>query len=374
MNMKLLFALLLLPGLAHAVVCKTVGPDGVASFTDVPAAECPQGSRTPDYSRPAPVAEQAGSVDTGVSARQVKFAGYESIEIVSPEADGTVQHNSGNIQVSVKLDPGLQQSHFMTAYLDGKAFRGRYGSSQITLTGVDRGTHKLYVKVSDTKGKTLIKSDTISFTVRQVPPKLIVNPITGDDYVDNYDPRWVKILGCYECTDSKRYEDRDNKRDKRRRVKLIPSAWVSLWFPARGWESRPVGVFPEAKTVEYMINTKDGPKTVVETFNWVVRVPRDFLATEASFEARVRIYTTEEYPAAAPLPGEVPLKEFKTTSTHSVDPSLFKAFYNPAPNADYGSEFGGISTTPGETNPAFPGVSTTPPGQTNPAFKPKYTP
>ena len=129
MNMKLLCVILLLPGLAHAVICKTVGPDGVASFADVPAAECPQGSRTADYSRPARVVEQAGSVDTGVSARQVKFAGYESIEILSPEADGAVRSNEGRVPVSVELKPVLQQSHFITAYLDGKAFRGRDGSS-----------------------------------------------------------------------------------------------------------------------------------------------------------------------------------------------------------------------------------------------------
>ncbi len=155
MNRKLLFVLLLLPGLAHAVICKTVGEDGVASFTDVPAAECPQGSRIPDYSRPAPVVEQAGSVNTGVSARQVEFAGYESIEIVSPEADGTVRSNEGKVPVVVELEPGLQQSHFITAYLDGKAYRGRYGSSQVELTGVDRGTHTLRVKVSDTQGQDL---------------------------------------------------------------------------------------------------------------------------------------------------------------------------------------------------------------------------
>jgi len=367
MDMKLLFALLLLPGLAHSVVCKTVGEDGVASFTDVPASECPQGSRILDYSRPAPVVEQAGNVDTGVSARQVEFAGYESIEIVSPEADGTVQHNSGNVPVSVKLDPGLQQSHFITAYLDGKAFRGRYGSSQVSLTRVDRGTHKMYVKVSDSKGKTLIKSDTISFTVRQTHPKLIVNPITGDDYVDNYDdPRGVRIMGCYECEIRKSYDDPSTVLKPPPAHEALP-AWVTLWFPASDWKSDTVRVLINPETVEYVINTKDGPKTVVETYNWFVKVPRELLATEASFEARVRVYAREDEGLAPPEDDAVYLVEFKTTSTHSVDPSVSKAFYSPAPGADYGSEFGGISTTPGQTNPALkPNYA--------PGYTPKYTP
>ncbi len=96
MNTKFLFVLLLLPGLAHAVVCKTVGEDGVASFTDVPAAECPQGSRIPEYSRPEPVVERAGSVNTGVSARQVDFAGYDQVTPITlhPAPPTTVARHS----------------------------------------------------------------------------------------------------------------------------------------------------------------------------------------------------------------------------------------------------------------------------------------
>ena len=361
MNSKLLFLLLLLPGLAHAVICKTVGPDGVASFTDVPAAECPQGSRIPEYSPPAPVVEQAGSVNTGVSARQVEFAGYESIEILSPEPNGTVQHNGGNVQVSVKLDPGLQQSHFITAYLDRKAFRGRYGSSQVSLNGVDRGSHDLYVKVSDSKGKTLIKSDTISFTVRQPHPKLIVNPITGDDFVDKYDSRGVSILGCYECEIRRSDEDPSTLLKPAPAHEALP-AWVTLWFPASDWKSETVRVLANPETVEYVINTKDGPKTVVETYNWVVEVSRELLAREASFEARVRVYPREYQQGPAPSEDAVPLVEFKTTSTHSVDQSAFKpiygappADYRPPPAADYSRKEGGIPATPN-----------------NPAYKPNY--
>lgn len=358
-SLLIVLPLLLLPGLAHSVICKTVGADGVTSFTDVPAAECPQGSRIPKYSPPAAVVEQAGSVDTGVTARQVKFAGYESVEIVSPEADGTVQHNSGNVQVSIKLDPGLQQSHFITAYLDGKAFRGRYGSGQVSLTGVDRGTHKLYVKVSDSKGKTLIKSDTISFTVRQTHPKLIVNRITGDDYVDRFDPRRVSIVGCYECEVRRSDEDPSTRLKRPPADEALP-AWVTLWFPASDWKSEPVRVLPNPEIVEYVINTEDGPKTVVETYNWEVRaVPRELLAAEASFEARVRVYPRQYEEGRAPSEGAVPLVEFKTTSTHSVGQSAFKAVYGmppvdytPPPAADYSRKEGGIPATPG-TNPAY---------------------
>jgi hypothetical protein len=303
MNRKLLFVLLLLPGLAHAVICKTVGPDGFASFTDVPAAECPQGSRIPEHSRPAPVVEQAGSVDTGVSARQVDFTGYESIEIVSPEDGGAVRSNEGRVPVVVALEPGLKQSHFITAYLDGKTHKGRYGNSEVVLTGVERGTHRLYVKVSDSKGKTLIKSSVISFTVHQTRPEITVNPITGDDYISTNDPSSVPVRGM---------SDGDGP--------------VILRFPGGGQEFGPGEVSPETQT--------DGN----ETYNWEILVPRSVLEKEASFEARAG--------------------RFKTISTHSVDPKLFSGFRRYEPNwtpppADYTPPTGGIPTTQGQTNPGF---------------------
>ena len=312
MDRALLFSLLLLPGLAQAVICKTVGADGEVSFSDVPAAECPQGSRIPDYRQAAPQAERAGAVDTGVSARQVKFAGYDSIEIVSPEDGGTVRSNEGRVPVLVKLEPGLQQSHFITAYLDGMAHKGRYGSTEVIVTGVERGTHRLNAKVSDSKGKTLIKSKTSTFTLHRTQPDaaITVDPITGDDYIDTTDPLIVRVTGTSEVGP------------------------VTLRFPASGSEYGPSEEAPPEVGA-------DG----VETTAWEILVPRSVLEGEVSFYA------------------EAQKGRYSATSTHSVASELFtSAFrappddpttYSPRPPADFTNPGGGISTTPGQTNPAF---------------------
>jgi hypothetical protein len=308
MNMKLLCVILLLPGLAHAVICKTVGPDGVASFADVPAAECPQGSRIPDHSRPAPVVEQAGSVDTGVSARQVKFAGYESIEILSPEADGAVRSNEGRVPVSVELKPVLQQSHFITAYLDGKAFSGRYGSSEITLTGVDPGTHKLQARVSDSGGKTLIESETMSFTLLRMQPIKVLqvapNPKNDGTYIIS-----GQFLG--------------------------------------GPVAQPDAAGAEV-TIRFPDSDDEYKGKVDKLLNWVVEVDSE-PATEERFDVTVKVLDLE----------------FK--KTQDINPSVSRPTYTPPPSSgyapspatDYRAKGGGISTTPGRTNPAY---------------TPKYTP
>ncbi len=339
MNRALLFALLLLPGLAQAAICKTVGPDGVVSFSNVPGSECPQGTMVPGYEQPAAPAERASAVETGVRARQVKFTGYESIRIESPEDGATIRSNEGRVPVVVALEPGIQPSHFITAYVDGRAYKGRYGGSEIILTGVDRGTHKLYVTVRDSKGKTLIKSSEISFTLHKVSQELVVNPITGDDYVrrpDYYDGNngdTVTIRGIYTG----------------RSV-----GGIFLRFPVRQAVTDAVPVGSE-QTIKYWIITADGRREqVIENFNWEVEVPREWLETEASFEA-VAIIS--------------PQNELKTTSTHSVAPELWKPLppdYTTTPGQT-NPAYPGIIDTPGQTNPAFPGVPTTP-GQTNPAF------
>ena len=308
MKRNILIALLLLPGLAHAVICKTVGEDGVTSFSNVPSAECPQGSRIPDYSRPAPQAEQAGAVDTGVSARQVKFTAYQSIEIVRPEADRAVRSNEGRVPVLVELEPGLQQSHFITAYLDGKAFRGRYGSSEITLTGVDPGTHKLQARVSDSKGKMLIESEIVSFTLLRMQPikVLQVAPNPNND-------------GTY----------------------IISGQFLG----------GPVAQ-PDAGGAEVTIRFPDSDDEyqgkVDRNLNWEVEVGSE-PAIEKRFDVAVKVLDLE----------------FK--KTQDINPSISRPTYTPPPSGgyvpspatDYRAKGGGISTTPGRTNPAY---------------TPKYTP
>lgn len=352
MDSKILFVLLLLPGLAHAAICKTVGADGVVSFMNVPGAECPQGSKIPGYSRPQPVAEQADVVTPGITGREVSFAGYRSIEILSPPDGGTVRSNEGRLSVLVELQPGLEQSHFITAYIDGRAFRGRYGSSQIELTRIDRGTHELLAKVSDSGGKTLIESRVISFTLLSVVASLSVNPITGDNYLDRHDPALVKVRGLYKGTEKEGTE-------------------ISLWFPQRQKETRSVPVMEETKTEKSLVTTIDGTTIeVTETYNWEILVPRGYLQTESTFEARARQASAADgsvQPLGVgllrPADQETGAIRARMTSRFTVDSALSSRPYDPSaetdynlPSADYSPPQSGISTTPG----------------TNPAFKPNY--
>jgi len=169
MNKKILFALLLLPGLAHAVICKSVDSEGVVSYTKVPVSECPEPVKLPAYStfesHPIPPGTEGAGVDA--PAGEVSFKAYRSIRVLQPEADGVVRSNEGKVPVTIALEPALQQGHRVTLYMDAKKVQGDFDGLAIELSGIERGTHSVRANVSDGSGKLLIESPAVSFTLRQ---------------------------------------------------------------------------------------------------------------------------------------------------------------------------------------------------------------
>ncbi len=169
MKRQALFLLILLPGMAHAVICKSVDANGVVSYTDVPAATCPEPVKLPAYStfESQPVAAGADDAKDAADPEKNIFKGYQSISILQPEADGVVRSNEGKVPVAIKLEPGLQRGHRVALYIDGKTVEDGFDGLAIELSGVERGTHSIQAAVSDEKGKQLIKSASVSFTLRQ---------------------------------------------------------------------------------------------------------------------------------------------------------------------------------------------------------------
>lgn len=164
-----LLALALAASPAHAVICKTIDADGVVSYSDIPAAECPQKVDLPDYSRYTPRPLPASIRDESpAETAEAPFAGYREVAIVEPEQDGTVRDNEGKVMVSIALEPPLQDGHRVRVYIDGQPVPGSFDGTAIELRGVERGTHQLFAQVLDATGSSVARSDSVSFTMRQV--------------------------------------------------------------------------------------------------------------------------------------------------------------------------------------------------------------
>jgi len=164
-----LIVLLALPGITHAVICKTVDAEGVVAYSDVPASECRDQVKLPASStyepRRLPRSQSTNSVSGAV--QPTTTTRYQSIQIERPADKGTVRNNEGKVAISIGLEPPLQQGHSVTVYLDGKAIPGSFDGLAIELSGVDRGTHTLGAEVRNQRGQRLIESSTISFTLRK---------------------------------------------------------------------------------------------------------------------------------------------------------------------------------------------------------------
>lgn len=169
MSRRALLALIFVPGMAHAVICKTIDAEGVVGYTDISAASCPDPVKLPAYStfEALPVPANATRTDSDKTASKAGFERYESVKIVQPEADGVVRSNEGKVSVSITLEPALQKGHRITLYIDGRAVQGKFDAPAVELSGIERGTHSIHATVSDGSGKLLIKSPTNSFTLRQ---------------------------------------------------------------------------------------------------------------------------------------------------------------------------------------------------------------
>ena len=162
----------MMPTVDAAEVYRTVGPDGVVSYSDQPP---PAGTPAemietiePETVPPASVDPEArtyaeewtfdnGNAEPGAPA-------YQSLAWVSPQQDAAVRANGGILQVTVAPTPPLRQGHQIEILLDGASV-GRAAGTSITTTAIDRGTHQLVARVLDAAGVPLVASPPITVHV-----------------------------------------------------------------------------------------------------------------------------------------------------------------------------------------------------------------
>ncbi len=138
--------------LGAETVYKTVDEDGNIIFTDKPSEKSEeikiQDLQTIDNPNPAKYKPGSNQAD------KTQFK-YESFEVTKPESGAGIRSNTGNVSISVSLEPGLRGGHKIILSMDGNEIGTGYSAS---LQNVDRGTHSINAKVIDGNGKTLIST------------------------------------------------------------------------------------------------------------------------------------------------------------------------------------------------------------------------
>jgi hypothetical protein len=74
---------------------------------------------------------------------------YIGALITSPENETVVRDNAGNLQLTIKVVPGISPGHRLQLLRNGEVFRELTNTGPVALQNVDRGTHTFSVQIVD---------------------------------------------------------------------------------------------------------------------------------------------------------------------------------------------------------------------------------
>lgn len=163
-----LLCLFLIHGsVGNAEIYRWVDEDGRITFSDrrIQGAE-----RFNVYSQ----AEKDGETTTraiGPASPDEAYPGpYSELEILAPAADETINDASGNVAISLLVNPALIEGQRMALLLNGTEIPIEGAATQFRLNGVTVGTHRVQLQVRGGNGDLVAQTAPRAFHLR--PPKL----------------------------------------------------------------------------------------------------------------------------------------------------------------------------------------------------------
>ena len=162
MRLVIFSVLIMLTVCANAeTVYKTVDENGNIIFTDKPSKNSEeiklqklQTIKNPNPAKFTPRAKPSVGDEGTV---------YKTFLISNPADGSGLRSNSGNVTVSLTLEPPLRSGHKVIISLDGKEISSGTSTS-VVVQMVDRGTHSVSASILDSKGAVL-KSTSSSFSL-----------------------------------------------------------------------------------------------------------------------------------------------------------------------------------------------------------------
>lgn len=171
MRLSLLLICIMIPSLLQAQVYRSVDKDGNVTYSDKPSkgsveVEVKELETVKPLETAPPIADKKDNKPAAV---------YSGIEITSPQDDVSIRENTGNVSVTVSLNPNLKNGHKLVLYLDGEEYASGT-TTNFQLQNIDRGSHQLRAAVQNAEGRLLISSKSITFHLHRFsalfqPPK-----------------------------------------------------------------------------------------------------------------------------------------------------------------------------------------------------------
>lgn len=168
-------------------IYKTTDAQGNVVFTDVPPNDesksielIKENSYQPATPAAIPVTDSSSADAT--PSEDIPAASYNKLTITAPAHDQALRENTGNISVSVALDPALNvaDGHRVRVLVDGTV-AAEAASATVSLQNIDRGTHTLVAEVIDASDAVLKASSPVivhlqRYSILNQPPKKTPKP------------------------------------------------------------------------------------------------------------------------------------------------------------------------------------------------------
>jgi hypothetical protein len=157
------------PIVAQAEIYKHINKDGTVEYTDTPSIDAKPVILPKltiwhlDKPLPTPTTTTPNTTSHKPSH---KMADYQSLVFVSPQDNSAFYATNGELAVSVKTSPSLQNGDRIEFLVDGQSVLTT-SSTHGTLKNLDRGTHQFSAKIIDKSGKALFSGNTITVTIHK---------------------------------------------------------------------------------------------------------------------------------------------------------------------------------------------------------------
>lgn len=147
-------------------IVKYTLPDGRVIYSDKPPPEATSSEEVTVEPLQTFRAPPAPPLEDSSARKDEEEVGYQEFKVTSPQNDAVIRDHSGNVRVSLSLNPGLRGDHSIEVMVDGRTIGSGKGTS-ITLTEVDRGTHTVQAAVKDADGKEIARSNSVIFHLKR---------------------------------------------------------------------------------------------------------------------------------------------------------------------------------------------------------------
>ena len=153
---------------ASAEIFKSIDKNGNVIYSDVPQQNAKPVSlpQATVYTAPAPIAISPPTATAATDTAAVVV--YKSATISSPLNDASyVNEAADNISASVTIDPQLSPNDKILFLVDGKPNGAASQSTQITLTGLERGAHAVSATIVNSAGAMIKQSPPVTVHMKR---------------------------------------------------------------------------------------------------------------------------------------------------------------------------------------------------------------